>query len=67
MNRFKDIEEASLLSKQATTDSRADVFDASQFRSQVGQDVPLAVVVQLQAEFGNDMAGGRYFNDAPVM
>jgi hypothetical protein len=61
---FKAAEEISMLSKQKMTRSREDVFDASQFKLAVDQDVSSKTIEKLQAEFRHDMAGGE--EGAPV-
>ncbi|KAF2118078.1 P-loop containing nucleoside triphosphate hydrolase protein [Lophiotrema nucula] len=46
-----------LLSQQRTTNAPQHVFDASQFKLAVDQDVSANVIEKLQKEFGDDMAG----------
>lgn len=58
---FKEAGELSLLSKQRMTNGPQNVFDASQFKLAVEQDVSLNIVERLQKEFGTDMAGGKTF------
>jgi hypothetical protein len=61
---FKDAEELAMISKQRMTRTPGPVFDISQFKLAVDQDVSTDVIEKLQAEFGQDMAGGK--NCAPT-
>ncbi|PVI00677.1 P-loop containing nucleoside triphosphate hydrolase protein [Periconia macrospinosa] len=45
------------IGKQITTDGPHNVFDASQFKLLVENDVPASVIEKLQKEFGNNMSG----------
>jgi hypothetical protein len=55
---FKDAEELAMISKQRMTGTGS-VFDISQFKLAVEQDVSTDTIEKLQAEFGQDMAGGK--------
>lgn len=56
---MRDPAELALLSKQKMTNGSQHVFDASQFKLAVGQDVPASTIEKLQKEFGVDMSGGK--------
>ncbi|KAF1997704.1 P-loop containing nucleoside triphosphate hydrolase protein [Amniculicola lignicola CBS 123094] len=52
-----DADEMVLLSKQRTTDGPHGVFDASQFKRSIDQDVSADIIEKLQKEFGDNLAG----------
>ncbi|KAK8238708.1 P-loop containing nucleoside triphosphate hydrolase protein [Phyllosticta capitalensis] len=57
MAGITDPDELSILSHQRSTGAPHGAFDASQFKTQVGQEVRPDVIEKLQKEFGKDMAG----------
>jgi hypothetical protein len=62
MNSFNGSENAAelaLLSKQRTTDAPLTVFDASQFKLAVDEEVSEQIIEKLRKEFGDDLAGGK--------
>jgi hypothetical protein len=56
---FEDAEELAMISKQRMTRTSGELFDVSQFKLAVDQDVSTDTIEKLQAEFGQDMAGGK--------
>jgi hypothetical protein len=59
LHGFERPEDLALLSKQRLTNGPQNVFDASQFKLAINQDVSSDTIEKLQVEFGNDMAGGK--------
>lgn len=59
MANIEDPDELAVLSSQRTTAGPNGNFDASQFRRQVDEDVPLVVIEKLWEEFGSNLAGGE--------
>jgi len=50
----------SLTAQQKATGTPSGMFDASQFKLQVNEDVSVGEIELLQKEFGNNMAGGEW-------
>lgn len=60
MSSTEDRKKLAQIGKQRTTDGPHNVFDASQFKALIEQDVSSNVIEKLQNEFGKNMAGGRH-------
>lgn len=60
MSNTQPLKRLSQIGNQRSTDGPHNVFDASQFKLLVEQDVPSNVIEKLQKDFGNNMAAGEY-------
>lgn len=55
----QNIHSLSQSARQRTTAAPGSVFDVSQFKIQVGKDVPSEIIQSLQTEFGLNMGSGK--------
>jgi hypothetical protein len=55
----QNIHSISQSARQRTTAAPGSVFDASQFKIQIGKDVPSEIIQSLQTEFGLNMGSGK--------
>ncbi|CAI6033039.1 unnamed protein product [Clonostachys chloroleuca] len=67
----QNIHSLSQSARQRTTAAPGSVFDVSQFKIQVGKDVPSEIIQSLQTEFGLNMGSDKFYNmdkreDAPA-
>jgi hypothetical protein len=59
MANVKGPEELALLSRQRTTDAAHGLFDATQFKKLVDENVPEKTIKRFQEKYQDDLAGGK--------